>query len=157
MVSRLTLNLISFFKPLLMKTFVFFCLALRTISLFAVFPIKLMFVFAMCLRFIYSTNRVRIFERVLFWSNNAKMFYVNAVSIFTNMINHHSGWNISIRNVVGKPMSTAILLAKVEVSIPISIKGVLPNMAIFDRPPIAIEPLYFSLFSICHIAHYKPY
>ncbi len=156
MVSRLTLNFICFFQPLTSKTFFLFCLADRTISLIAIFSIKLMTIFTKLFHLIDGSNRTTIFKSVLSLGNKAKMRWINAISMFTNMVNYHSIWNIAISKVISNPMGSSKFFLKIKRAITIFIKKCFPKMTIPDLFPKGIESNYVFLMYMFHIVHYIP-
>lgn len=156
MVSRLTLNFISLFEPLLTKAFGFLRLADRTIPLSSILQIKWMSLLASGFPRVNSANRVGVFERVLSRSNKAKVGYLNTTPIFTDMINYHSLWDFTPAYIVSNTMSPSQFFAKVKASIAISVKKVFPNPATLNLFACVIESFNLLFGNLFHIEHYTP-
>ena len=160
MVSRLTLNFISFFQPLFTKSARFFGLADRAISLFLIRSVNLiekMTVLAFCFPFIYRTNRIRIFNGIFPSCNNPKMFRIDAISISTSVANNHTTRNIPFAEKISNSMRSSMLLYKIKRTIAILIQSVSPNMTVTNLLPIIIETNNPFLISSIHIEHYMPF
>lgn len=157
MVSRLTLNTIGFFQPFLAKSLSLFALAFRTISLFAILSIKRMSELTMSFHGIYSTERTRVFKRVLTSGNFTKMRYSYTISVLANMVNNHPITNTSVGDKVRHTMSAAILFTKVERAIAILIEFSFPQITL-ARPLRAIikSVPFLTSYRLFHVPHGIP-
>lgn len=156
MVSRLTLNFISFYQPLLMKSLGFFCLTYRAISDTAVFSIKRMSKLTMSFSSVYSTERIRVLKSILSGGNKLEMFYKNTSSVFTNMIYHHTFRYVAKNVIISKTVRSTILFSKIKTAISVLIKRVLPKQTLTDLFTITTKPIQLVFVNVFHVVQYIP-
>src|SRR6185369_11932858 len=135
------------------KAFGLFGLGYRAISDASILSIKRMTLKAMSLLGVYRTSGVRIFKSILARGNQPKVGSINAVSVLTNMVNHHAVGYIAIFRVIGNSMRPSVLLSKVKHTIPISIEWPLPKFTTINVFPLSIETILLSYCKVVHVAH----
>lgn len=157
MVQKLTHNRISFFFPLLSKTFGLLLLTYRTVPLLAIEFIENMTKFAMSFGLIDSTNRIRINKTIFFSSYLSKVFRIYTSSIFTSMVYHHIFPNISVCKVKGHSVRTPKLFQKIKSAISVFIQVILPYKAITYFFIITIKSIFRPVDVCFHVDNYTPY
>lgn len=155
MVSALTMNTISLFKPLFSQPLCFFRLANGTIALISVFFIKLVSVFTQSLFSVNRCDRIRVFYVVLPRCYNPQMIGVYTSSIFTKMVNKHSFRNITKFAIIRKAMGSSKFFMKIKSPVTIFIEVIFPYMTSSDFIPKRIKSIYVFLLNMLHVAHYR--
>lgn len=152
MVQNLTLNQISFFSPLLFKSYAFLIRTNRTISLLSINLVKNMPLFAVSLFTINGTNRGGIFQSVFFSGYAPKMLKIYTIPFFTNMVNNHSRRDIAICKIISNTMHSSGFFVKIKSAVTIFVQKTLPQMTIANN----LKTIIKSYFIFFHIAHYTP-
>lgn len=158
--KNLTPNFISFFQPLLLKSFRLFVFTNRTISLLFFSPInfiKSVSVFTMSPFRIYCSYGVRILQRIFSHSYNSQMFWIYTVSNFTYMVHHKISRYISSIKKYRYSMGFSLFSLKKKCTIPIFIEITLPYMTTSPIYNIlSAETLKVLFIYIFHATHYTP-
>lgn len=159
MVSRLTTNLVCFFKPLLLKTLRFSILAYRTISLFlycTVYLVKSVPILACSPSFIDCSKGIRVNQRVFCLRNKSQMVNFNTTSVFANVVNYHSLWNVTILKEIRNSVRPSILFLKEKLTVSIVITITRPYFALATLNDKLIKSGRFLLCKSFHVDKYTP-
>lgn len=160
--QRLTQYLIGFFSPLFLKPLRFLILADRAYSLcFSRLLVRPFFIERMPSKAssflpIKCRNTVAIFNSINTRRNDSQMRYFDTVPIFTDVVDNHSFSDRAVFYVKSNTVCPSCLLTKIKRTIPISIKGFLPQLASIFFHTARIESFYFVFSSIVHATHITP-
>lgn len=144
MVQNLTMNNILS-TPFSLEAFRLFIRTNRAISLFAILKVKLMTIFAVRSKRIFSTNTVRVNEGVLSNSDYSKVRYIDTASILTNMVYNHASRYVTLMNKIRYSMRSTIKLTKEKYSVSIFIKWRLPKMTTIIFNPFTVKSFEFLI------------
>lgn len=154
MVPTLALNGI-FSSPFSTKSLGLCSLAGRAVTLVAVLTVKLMAVLTVCSKGVTGSNRVGIDQCILSASNKSQVSDVNTVSVLADMVHDHAGFNVSVSEKVSKSMRPTVKPTKIEATVTITIKRILPQMTAIFFTPFRVKSFQFLLSN--HLAHSIPY
>lgn len=156
MVSKLTHSFISNIAPLFTKHSSFFIRTNRAVSLFAIFFIKKMPMFAMSLNRVFISNRIRIGHSVFAMRNHTQMSRINTASIFAYMVNNHISRDISYMKIISHSMTPSSFFSKIKSAISVFVQSTLPQMTRVNFYPFSIKSIKFVFCKSFHVIQYTP-
>lgn len=149
MVSTLTQNFISFFKPFSSQSLALFSLAYRAVTLFSIKPVEWVAQFTMS--YLGFRN-----HGVFGCSKKSKMKRINTIPFAASMVNNFLSRYFSNMHVITDPMSPSPFLFKVERPITISVQRALPKHAFSFLNPLTVKPFQLIFRKTFHIVSLLP-